>query len=93
MFVVVDVDLWLDPDEMCSACACSAETLAQLVNDGILEPLGDTQAHWRFGGASLLRARRALRLMNDLGVNGPGAALALDLLDELAALRAAVRAP
>lgn len=92
VLVALDVDLWLKSEEMCNACACSAETLAQLVMDGVLDPAGDAQANWRFGGDSLQRARRALRLMNDLGINGPGAALALDLLDELAVLRAGAHA-
>jgi chaperone modulatory protein CbpM len=44
-------------------------------------------SEWRFSGAALRRARIALRLERDLGVNLPGVALALDLLEELQRLR------
>ncbi len=47
-----------------------------------------TRTEWRFTGATLRRARRALRLSHDLEVNAPGVALALDLIDEIDALRA-----
>ena len=46
---------------------------------------------WRFEGPSLRRARLALALTRELEINPPGVALALDLLDEIAALRASLR--
>ena len=53
----------------------------------MLEPVGSDRDRWRFPGISLERARRAFRLQQDLGVNVAGAALALNLLDELDRLR------
>ena len=50
--------------------------------------MGRDPEHWRFRGASVRRVRCALRLERDLGVNFAGAALALELLEELEALRA-----
>lgn len=46
------------------------------------------RAQWRFSGAALRRARLATSLARDLEVNPPGVALALDLIDEIDALRA-----
>lgn len=46
------------------------------------------RAQWRFSGSALRRVRRAMSLSRDLEVNPPGVALALDLLDEIDALRA-----
>ncbi len=46
------------------------------------------RAQWRFSGAALRRARLATKLARDLEVNPPGVALALDLIDEIDALRA-----
>ena len=43
---------------------------------------------WRFHAVSLRRVRITRNLQEELGVNMPGAALALDLLDELERLRA-----
>lgn len=46
------------------------------------------RAQWRFSGSALRRARLAMRLARDLEVNPPGVALAIDLIDEIDALRA-----
>lgn len=46
------------------------------------------RAQWRFSGSALRRARLAFSLARDLEVNPPGVALALDLIDEIEALRA-----
>ena len=48
-------------------------------------------SEWRFAGASLRRTRVATRLARDFELNPPGVALALDLLDEIEALRAHLR--
>jgi chaperone modulatory protein CbpM len=74
--------------DLCRACAAQADRIIELVNEGVLAPVGEAPDYWRFTGVHLHRARVALRLENDLGVNLAGAALALELLDELNALRA-----
>jgi chaperone modulatory protein CbpM len=78
--------------DLCRACAVHAERIIELVDVGVLEPLGREPARWRFGGASLHRARMALRLQRDLDIDPAGAALALELLDEIDSLRARLRA-
>ena len=65
--------------------------LIELVDEGILEPHGPDAAHWRFSGPSLVRALRTRRLQQDLGINLAGAALVLDLLDEIENLHARLR--
>lgn len=69
--------------ELTRGCGCSAEKLMVLVQHGVIEPHGADQRAWRFHAEDLVRARCALRLERDLGVNPAGAALAVDLLDEL----------
>jgi chaperone modulatory protein CbpM len=64
-----------------------AEWIVELVEQGIIEPRGDDLRHWRFSGSSLSRVMRVQRLQHDLGINLAGAALALDLLDEIRWLR------
>ena len=78
--------------DLCGACAVHAEQIIELVDAGVLEPLGREPAHWRFGGASLKRVHAALRLQRDLEINLAGVALALELLDEIELLRMRVRA-
>ena len=46
------------------------------------------RAQWRFSGSALRRTRLAIRLARDLEVNPPGVALAIDLIEEIDALRA-----
>ena len=74
--------------DVCRACAAQSARIVELVNEGVLSPAGDTPDTWHFTGLHLQRARVALRLESDLGVNLAGAALALELLDELQTLRA-----
>lgn len=78
--------------ELSSACAVQADYIVELVEEGVIEPVSYRRRRWRFTGESLTRARRAVALQRDLGLNHQGAALALDLLDELDRLRARLRA-
>lgn len=78
--------------DLCHACVVREEQIIELVDAGVLEPQGREPAHWHFGGASLHRARTALRLQRDLDIDLAGAALALELLDEIESLRTRLRA-
>ena len=77
--------------ELCSACSVHAEYIIALVDEGILEPKCCDTGAWRFAGASLKRTRMVIHLERDLGVNIAGAALVLDLMEELQGLRAQLR--
>jgi chaperone modulatory protein CbpM len=77
--------------ELGRACAVHVDFIVELVAEGILTPFGREPHRWRFSGLHMRRARVALRLQRDLGVNFAGAALALQLLDELETLRARLR--
>ena len=73
--------------ELCRACGVHAELVIEMVEEGVLEPRGSTPTEWRFPGNAVIRAQKALKLTRDLRVNWPGAALALDLLEEIEQLR------
>lgn len=85
---LLDEHTILTLDELCRACAAQTELIVELVEEGILNPEGPAPESWRFTGVQLKRASIALRLQRDLGVNLAGAALALQLLEELQELRA-----
>lgn len=85
---VVEEEVHLTLVELCRACSAEQEHVTAWVFEGVLDPVGQSPQDWRFGGQSLRRARLALRLSRDLEINPSGVALALDLLDEIAALRA-----
>lgn len=74
--------------ELCQACSAEQDYVLNWVLEGVLEPVGESPQNWRFTGESLRRARVALRLSRDLEINPAGVALALDLLDQIAMLRA-----
>lgn len=90
---VLGEDVELTLVELCRTCQLPAERVFELVEEGIIDPLGREPAGWRFRWTSVRRVRCALRLERDLGVNLAGAALALDLLEELDRLRARLRSP
>ena len=75
--------------ELCAICELAGEELLAMVEEGLLRPSGGP-GRWRFGVEDLARALAARRLQRDLGVNLAGAALALDLAEELGRLRARV---
>jgi len=86
--LVLDEESLLTITEICSACQVQTEWVVELVDEGILEPTGETSEHWNFSGISLQRARKVKRLQQDLGLNTAGAALVLELIDENERLRA-----
>ena len=77
--------------DVCRACTVSVDGIVELVEEGVITPLGREPHRWRFSGTHLRRATVALRLQRDLGVNLAGAALALQLMDEVDVLRARLR--
>lgn len=85
---ILEEEVVLTLAELCRASRLSAERVIDLVQEGIVDPCGESPENWRFTGVSLRRIRCAKRLKDDLGVNTPGVALALDLLDELEQMRA-----
>ena len=84
---VVEEKIHLTLVELCRASQVPEHEIRAWVIEGGLEPEGDTPEEWRFPGAALRRARTALRLSRDLEVNLAGIAVALNLLDEITALR------
>lgn len=85
--LIVEEEVVLTLDEISHACTVDSALVISLVEEGILEPIGNEQAQWRFSGISLHRARIALRLQRDLEINPAGLALVLDLLEEITSLR------
>lgn len=68
--------------ELCRLCDVSARHIAEIVEEGIIEPAGTSPAHWRFTGLMMRRVQVVLRLERDLDVNLPGAALVIELLEK-----------
>ncbi len=91
--LILDEDCTFTLDELSIACSVRTEYIIELVDEGIVEPAEQQreQQHWSFTGKSLLRARKARRLQQDLGINLAGAALVLDMMEEIEQLRERLR--
>lgn len=73
--------------DVCNACGVHAEIVIEMVEEGLLEPGGADPVDWRFPGSAVTRAQKAIKLARELRVNWPGAALVLDLREEIERLR------
>ena len=73
--------------QCCALCQVNAQMIHEMIDEGVITPIGDNPRNWCFEATQIKRIQITLRLQQDLRVNLPGAALALDLLEELAALQ------
>jgi chaperone modulatory protein CbpM len=85
--ILLDERLELSLGDLCRLCRVTGDEIRDMVTEGILDPRGDNPQSWCFSGQALIRVERTLHLQRDLQVNLAGAALVLDLLEELEALR------
>jgi chaperone modulatory protein CbpM len=94
--IILDEQGVLTLTELSHACSVQTGYIIELVDEGLITPdivaEENEPQHWRFSGIQMRRARVAMHLQTDLGINLAGAALALQLLDEIENLRAQVRA-
>jgi chaperone modulatory protein CbpM len=84
--LVEDVEL-ITVTQLCRSCTVEVETIALLVEEGVLEPLGNSIDQWHFGVGSRRRVKTVIHLQRDLGVNLAGAALAIELLEQITELK------
>lgn len=86
--VIVEEEVRFTLADLSRACRADSAWLIDLVEEGVLQPTGSGPDDWEFSGPALQRARVASRLSRDLELSAHGTALVLDLLDEIATLRA-----
>lgn len=90
--MLIDDDQLFTLADLCRSCGVHAEMISEMVEYGIIEPQGESVAKWQFTGGCLWRVTTVVRLQRDLEVNLAGAALALDLLEEVRELRRQLKA-
>lgn len=73
--------------ELCRIVGVQEQLVIEIVEEGIVEPRGPARPQWRFTGVAVTRIQRVIRLQREFDVNLPGAALALELLDEIDRLK------
>ena len=84
---IVETRVEMSLSDLCEVCSVPTERVVKLVDEGVVEPVGREPTEWRFSGVSVKRVVVAERLSRDLRLNAAGAALVLDLLDEVKELR------
>ncbi len=84
---VLDEETRCSLKELCSLCGITAETVQDMINEGLISPAAPSPLQWRFDYIEIRRIQTAVRLQRDLRINLPGCALVLDLLEELDELR------
>lgn len=88
---VLDEQMRLTLEDLCRLCRTEQHVVVEMVREGVVEVTRTQHERWEFSGAAVARVRTAMRLQNDLDLNLPGAALALELMDELERLRSRLR--
>ena len=89
--IVVEEDVEFTLADLCRACGTDAAQVFELVHEGVLDPAGKEPQEWVFKGPALRTTRTALRLATDLELGIAGAALVIELLREVEALRSRLR--
>jgi len=89
---LIEEETLITLDELCQHCTVETDEVITLVREGILDPADDAvdwqrAGRWQFHISSVQRVRTVVRLQRDLGVNLPGAALALELMDRIEELK------
>lgn len=85
--LVLDNEHVFSAQELCAIGDVSIALIQEMVEYGLLDPIGVSPAEWYFPASALSRLLTALRISQDLGINWQGIALAMDLLDEVQVLR------
>ncbi len=89
--VVVEEEIVFTFTELCRASRSDEAHVLALISEGVLDPVGSGPHDWVFEGPALRTVRTALRLATDLDLGIAGAAIVLDLMAQVEALRSRLR--
>ena len=82
---------WIAVNEICQLCRLDLAAVLELAQLGIVSSREHAPGEWQVAATALPRLRIAGRLMQDLGINVSGAALALELLETQRGLESRIR--
>ena len=74
-------------DDLSQVTQLSSAIIIEIVELGIMDPLGESPESWEFNTQMLMTAQRAFRLHQDLDIDWPGIVLAVSLIDEIEQLK------
>jgi len=82
---------WIAAAEVCALCRLELDAVMELATLGVVAPRESRPGQWQVPATALPRLRVVGRLMQDLGVNVSGAALAVELLEAQRELESRIR--
>ena len=85
------IDDELSLADLCKACELTGDAIEEMIAFGIIEPTPKPTKNRRFPAVTLRRVARVVRLQRDLEINLAGAAVAVELLEEIERLRGKLR--
>jgi chaperone modulatory protein CbpM len=85
--VIIDEASVFSISEICQQYEIGESLIIEMLEYGLIEPTKTAATGVLLNGKALRRIQSALRLQHDLGINLQGAVLAVELMDELAAMR------
>jgi chaperone modulatory protein CbpM len=77
--------------QLCRRCAIETSLVERLIDEGIIEPSRKEGRILYFPHSCVKRTRIVMNLRTDLGVNLAGAALVLELLEQIEELKSRLR--
>jgi len=89
--IILEEEEYISLIHLCRYCNHSQEEIAELVNEGILEPLGSQRHEWRFTFSAIGRVKKVRRLQKDFELNLPASGLVIHLLDRIEELESKLK--
>ena len=80
---IIDEENELTLEQISTTCRIDSKLIIDMIDEGIIEPHGEKKSSWRFSYSCIETVRIVVRMQRDLRVNLPGAALALQLLEQM----------
>ncbi len=77
----------LTVQDLTERCRLDRKDIYVYVEEGLIEPHGETPETWRFSETTVIYLQKAQRLQRDLGLNPAGVTLAIELLSEIDVLK------
>ncbi len=77
----------IELEELCQVTFLSSDIVIEIVEHGIVDPIGNSPENWLFDTHMVAITRKAVRLRQDFDIDWAGISLAISLIDELEQLR------
>ena len=86
--IIIEEEEYISLIHLCRLWNHSQEEILELVNEGILEPIGGPKHEWKFTFSTITRVKKVRRLQKDFELNLSASGLVMHLLDRIEELEA-----